>query len=70
MAAGVTTKLWEVADLVALLAPKYCEIVGDFNVRGNIKTVVRATHRDSSWSGEPGDWWSAHNEHSTVPPSE
>jgi len=56
------------ADLVALLAPKYCEIVGDFNVRGNIKTVVRATHRDPSWNGEPGSWWNARNEHSTLPP--
>ena len=29
-------------DLVTLLDPRYCEVVGDFNVRGNIKTVVRA----------------------------
>ena len=35
-------------DLVTLLEPRYCEVVGDFNVRGNIKTVVRARHRDSS----------------------
>ena len=56
-------------DIVGLLAPKYCEIVGDFNVRGNIKTVVRATHRDVSWVGEPGDWWEARSEHSTVPPA-
>ena len=44
-------------DLVALLAPRYCEVVGDFNVRGNIKTVIRSKHRDSSWSGEPDPWW-------------
>src|SRR2546430_9869525 len=40
-------------DLVTLLTPKYCEVVGDFNVRGNIKTVVRAAHRDAGWSGSP-----------------
>jgi 7-cyano-7-deazaguanine reductase len=44
-------------DLVALLAPRYCEVVGDFNVRGNIKTVIRAKHRDASWEGEPDPWW-------------
>lgn len=44
-------------DLVSLLDPRYCEVVGDFNVRGNIKTVVRATHRDPAWSGEPDSWW-------------
>ena len=44
-------------DLVELLAPRYCEVVGDFNVRGNIKTVVRATHRDPGFAGEPDGWW-------------
>ena len=29
-------------DLVELLDPRYIEVVGDFNVRGNIKTVVTA----------------------------
>jgi 7-cyano-7-deazaguanine reductase len=46
-------------DLVILLAPRYCEVVGDFNVRGNIKTVVRASQRDASWRGEPDPWWGA-----------
>jgi 7-cyano-7-deazaguanine reductase len=32
-------------DLVELLDPWEMEVVGDFNVRGNIKTVVRAEHR-------------------------
>ena len=32
-------------DLVDLLDPWEIEVVGDFNVRGNIKTVVRAEHR-------------------------
>lgn len=31
-------------DLVKLLDPWEAEIVGDFNVRGNIKTIVRARH--------------------------
>ena len=44
-------------DLVTLLQPRYCEVVGDFNVRGNIKTVVRARHRDASWTGEVDSWW-------------
>jgi len=44
-------------DLVTAMAPRYCEVVGDFNVRGNIKTVVRAAHRDPAWPGEPDAWW-------------
>jgi 7-cyano-7-deazaguanine reductase len=31
-------------DLVALIRPRLMEVVGDFNVRGNIKTVVTARH--------------------------
>ena len=31
-------------DLVKLLDPRELEVVGDFNVRGNIKTVIRAKH--------------------------
>ena len=31
-------------DLVALIQPRLMEVVGDFNVRGNIKTVVTARH--------------------------
>jgi 7-cyano-7-deazaguanine reductase len=45
------------SDLVTLLAPRYCEVVGDFNVRGNIKTVVRASQREEVWQGEPDPWW-------------
>ncbi len=44
-------------DLVSLLDPRYCEVVGDFNVRGNIKTVVTAVHRSAGWAGEPDPWW-------------
>jgi 7-cyano-7-deazaguanine reductase len=31
-------------DLVELLDPWAIEVVGDFNVRGNIKTIIRASH--------------------------
>ena len=31
-------------DIVAVAAPRWIEVLGDFNVRGGIKTVVRATH--------------------------
>ena len=31
-------------DLVVLLDPRYMEVIGDFNVRGNIKTVVTVRH--------------------------
>ena len=31
-------------DLVALLKPRQMSVVGDFNVRGGIHTVVTATH--------------------------
>jgi 7-cyano-7-deazaguanine reductase len=30
-------------DLVAAARPRWIEVVGDFNVRGGIKTEVRAT---------------------------
>ena len=50
-------------DLVTLLDPRFMEVVGDFNVRGNIKTVVRAVQRDPAWSGEPDPWWRPRDEH-------
>lgn len=31
-------------DLVELLDPWHIEVIGDFNVRGNIKTIIRASH--------------------------
>jgi 7-cyano-7-deazaguanine reductase len=36
-------------DLVALLDPRFVEVVGDFNVRGNIKTVVTARHAQKGY---------------------
>ncbi len=38
-------------DLVALLRPKEMTVVGDFNVRGGIHTVVTATHRQDERPG-------------------
>lgn len=35
-------------DLVQLLDPWDIQVVGDFNVRGNIKTIVRAEHSRES----------------------
>lgn len=35
-------------DLVAATKPWTMEVVGDFNVRGNIKTVIRAKYQDPS----------------------
>ena len=37
-------------DLVALLDPRQMEVVGDFNVRGNIKTVVTARHTQKGYA--------------------
>jgi 7-cyano-7-deazaguanine reductase len=37
-------------DLVGLLDPRYMEVIGDFNVRGNIKTVVTARHTQKGFS--------------------
>lgn len=35
-------------DLVDLLNPREIEVVGDFTVRGNIKTVITARHKQKS----------------------
>src|ERR1700716_2051241 len=37
-------------DLVTLLDPRFVEVAGDFNVRGNIKTVVTARHTQPGYS--------------------
>jgi len=39
----VTNKILD--DIVAACDPLRCEVVGDFNVRGGIKTVVRASYQ-------------------------
>ncbi len=39
-------------DFVAACGPLRCEVIGDFNVRGGIKTVVTATYaRDDAKQG-------------------
>ena len=38
----VTNRIMD--DFVAAARPRWIEVVGDFNVRGGIKTVVRAVH--------------------------
>jgi len=37
-------------DLVGLVDPRFMEVVGDFNVRGNIKTVVTVRHAQKGYS--------------------
>ena len=37
-------------DLIGLLDPWEMEVVGDFTVRGNIKTVITSTHRKQDQS--------------------
>jgi 7-cyano-7-deazaguanine reductase len=39
---AVTNRILD--DIVAAAGPRWIEVVGDFNVRGGIKTVVRACH--------------------------
>lgn len=35
-------------DLVEVCQPRWMEVIGDFNPRGNVKTVVRAEHKKKS----------------------
>ncbi len=39
---AVTNKILD--DLITLLDPRWMRVTGDFNVRGNIKTIIRAEH--------------------------
>jgi 7-cyano-7-deazaguanine reductase len=38
-------------DLVKLLEPRWMRVVGEFNVRGNIKTTVTVEHSKSEFAG-------------------
>jgi len=38
-------------DLIAALNPRWMRVVGEFNVRGNIKTTVSAEHTQESYQG-------------------
>jgi 7-cyano-7-deazaguanine reductase len=40
-------------EFVAACQPRWAEVVGDFNVRGNIKTVITAQHRAPGFEGGP-----------------
>jgi 7-cyano-7-deazaguanine reductase len=42
-------------DLVALLSPRWMRVVGDFTVRGNIKTVVTVEHALPGYTGPRPD---------------
>jgi 7-cyano-7-deazaguanine reductase len=37
-------------DLVNCIKPRYMKVVGDFNPRGNVKTVVTVEHRAENFS--------------------
>lgn len=38
-------------DLVALLSPRWMRVVGDFTVRGNVKTVITTEHAQPDYHG-------------------
>jgi len=38
-------------DLVALLSPRWMRVVGDYTVRGNIKTIIFAEHAQPDYQG-------------------
>ncbi len=45
---AVTNRI--LADLVAAVAPRWLSVVGDFNVRGGIHTIVTVEHRAATTS--------------------
>ncbi len=47
----VTNRIY--SDLTRKLKPRFIEVVGDFNPRGNVKTVIRVCSEDSKAPG-PG----------------
>jgi 7-cyano-7-deazaguanine reductase len=48
---AVTNKILD--DLVACVHPRWMEVIGDFNPRGNVKTVVRTEHNAAYRKGKP-----------------
>ncbi|WP_353684533.1 preQ(1) synthase [Thermodesulfovibrio sp. 3907-1M] len=42
---AVTNKIYE--DLYNLLQPRALEVMGDFNPRGNVKTIIKVSSEDS-----------------------
>ncbi|MEO7002184.1 MAG: preQ(1) synthase [Ktedonobacterales bacterium] len=43
-------------DLIETLAPRWMRVVAEFNVRGNIKTVVMAEHAAPGYSGPRSEY--------------
>jgi len=41
--------------LVAVCKPRWMEVHGDFNPRGNVKTVVKAEYRSPGFKGRVSD---------------
>ncbi len=41
---AVTNKIYD--DLKGLLNPRFIELIGDFNPRGNVKTIIRVCSED------------------------
>lgn len=42
---AATTKIYK--DLKKILNPKFLEVIGDFNPRGNLKAIIRVSSRKS-----------------------
>jgi len=45
----VTNKIY--SDLNRLLKPRFVEVIGDFNPRGNVKTVIRVASKEKAGQG-------------------
>lgn len=48
---AATNKFLE--DLVKALKPRYMRVLGDWNVRGGIKTIVEVEYVSEEWEGNP-----------------
>lgn len=42
-------------DLVGATSPRWMRVVGDFNVRGNVKTVITAAYQQPDYVGPPAN---------------
>ena len=43
----VTNKIY--ADLYQELKPRFLEVTGDFNPRGNVKTIIKVSSKENKW---------------------
>ncbi len=43
----VTNKIY--ADLYQELKPRFLEVTGDFNPRGNVKTIIKVSSNENKW---------------------